>query len=178
MTKEFTPPDKKIAWHTLERDQALAHLSTVASTGLASEDVALRLATYGPNSLPESRRRGPWLRFFLQFHNPLIYVLLAAGVVTFGLKDYVDAGVIAAVVLINALIGFIQEGKAEKVLDAAQTPLLVAAAAIITHLDKPLLVGLSITSVLMGLLTYGLISLIWRWRTLAKRRSRMCNNNV
>ncbi|MDD2882482.1 MAG: DUF2062 domain-containing protein [Rhodoferax sp.] len=48
----------------------------------------------------------------------------------------------------------------------------------ITHLGKPLLVGLSITAVLMGLLTYGLISLIWRWRTLAKRRSRVRNNTV
>ncbi|MDO9145801.1 MAG: cation-transporting P-type ATPase [Rhodoferax sp.] len=123
MTKEFTPPDKNIAWHTLERDQALAHLAANASTGLASDDVARRLATYGPNSLPESRRRGPWLRFALQFHNPLIYVLLAAGIVTYGLKDYVDAGVIAAVVLINALIGFIQEGKAEKALDAVRAML-------------------------------------------------------
>jgi magnesium-transporting ATPase (P-type) len=56
------------------------------------------------------------VRFALQFHNPLIYVLLVAGLVTFLLKDYVDAGVIAAVVIINALIGFVQEGKAEEAL--------------------------------------------------------------
>jgi magnesium-transporting ATPase (P-type) len=123
MTKEFTPPDRNVAWHTMDRDQALKHLAADASSGLGSDEVARRLSTYGPNSLPESRRRGPWLRFILQFHNPLIYVLLAAGVVTFGLKDYVDAGVIAAVVLINALIGFIQEGKAEKALDAVRAML-------------------------------------------------------
>jgi len=123
MSKEFTPPDRNMAWHTLTSDQALTHLATDASTGLASDEVARRLAIYGPNSLPASRRRGPWLRFILQFHNPLIYVLLAAGIVTFGLKDYLDAGVIAAVVLINALIGFIQEGKAEKALDAVRAML-------------------------------------------------------
>ncbi|MDD2882481.1 MAG: cation-transporting P-type ATPase [Rhodoferax sp.] len=123
MTKEVTPPDRNVVWHSLGGDQVLAHLAADANTGLSSADVTQRLATYGSNSLPASRRRGPWLRFILQFHNPLIYVLLAAGVVTFGLKDYVDAGVIAAVVLINALIGFIQEGKAEKALDAVRAML-------------------------------------------------------
>ncbi len=123
MTKEFAPPDGHVVWHAMDCDQALAHWAADANTGLGSDEVAQRLATYGSNSLPESRRRGPWLRFALQFHNPLIYVLLAAGIVTFGLKDYVDAGVIAAVVLINALIGFIQEGKAEKALDAVRAML-------------------------------------------------------
>jgi len=123
MTKEFTRPEGNVVWHALARDQALAHLTADANTGLASDEVARRLAIYGPNSLPASRRRGPWIRFILQFHNPLIYVLLAAGIVTFGLKDYLDAGVIAAVVLINALIGFIQEGKAEKALDAVRAML-------------------------------------------------------
>ena len=78
---------------------------------------------YGRNSLPQPKRRGPWLRFALQFHNPLIYVLLGAGALTFALNDYVDAGVIAFVVLINALIGFIQEGKAENALEAVRAML-------------------------------------------------------
>jgi magnesium-transporting ATPase (P-type) len=67
--------------------------------------------------------RPPWLRFALQFHNPLIYVLLAAGFVTLVLRDYIDAGVIIGVVLVNALIGFIQEGKAEQALEAVQAML-------------------------------------------------------
>jgi magnesium-transporting ATPase (P-type) len=98
-------------------------LAADARLGLKAEEVTRRLADHGPNSLLATKRRGPWLRFALQFHNPLIYVLLAAGIVTFGLKDYVDAGVIAAVVVINALIGFIQEGKAEKALDAVRAML-------------------------------------------------------
>lgn len=110
-------------WHTLTDTEAVHTLATNADHGLPRTDVAQRLAQYGPNSLPASRRRGPWLRLALQFHNPLIYVLLGAGVVTFALQDYVDAGVIAGVVLINALIGFVQEGKAEKALDAVRAML-------------------------------------------------------
>ena len=110
-------------WHTLTDTEAVHTLATNAGHGLPRADVAQRLAQYGPNSLPASRRRGPWLRLALQFHNPLIYVLLGAGVVTFALQDYVDAGVIAGVVLINALIGFVQEGKAEKALDAVRAML-------------------------------------------------------
>ncbi|ENO86760.1 putative cation-transporting P-type ATPase [Thauera linaloolentis 47Lol = DSM 12138] len=73
---------------------------------------------HGPNTLPEPPRNGPLKRFLLQFHNVLIYVLLAAGVVTLLLGHHVDSGVIFGVVLINALIGFLQEGKAERALDA------------------------------------------------------------
>jgi magnesium-transporting ATPase (P-type) len=101
----------------------LRTLSVDVKTGLSGDEIVSRLAQYGRNSLPAARRRGPWLRFALQFHNPLIYVLLVAGAVTFALKDYVDAGVIAGVVLINALIGFIQEGKAEQALDAVRAML-------------------------------------------------------
>jgi magnesium-transporting ATPase (P-type) len=104
-------------------DEALLCLNVDPKTGLNNDEVSQRLAKYGPNSLPESKRRGPLLRFVLQFHNPLIYVLVAAGIVTLGLKDYIDAGVIAGVVIINALIGFIQEGKAEKALDAVRAML-------------------------------------------------------
>ena len=116
-------PERGTLWSTLTCDEALKRQATDAHTGLGSDEVARRLAQHGPNSLPASRRRGPWLRLALQFHNPLIYVLLAAGMGTFFLKDYVDAGVIAAVVLVNAIIGFVQEGKAEKALDAVRAML-------------------------------------------------------
>ena len=94
-----------------------------AAAGLSHDEAATRLAQHGRNSLPAARRRAPWLRFALQFHNPLIYVLLAAGAITFALDDLVDAGVILGVVLINALIGFVQEGKAEKALEAVSAML-------------------------------------------------------
>jgi len=104
-------------------DDALHTLSVTASTGLSGEEAARRLEQYGRNSLLASKRRGPWLRLALQFHNPLIYVLLIAGAITFWLKDYVDTGVIVGVVLINAVIGFVQEGKAEKALEAVSAML-------------------------------------------------------
>ncbi len=123
MTTPTPAPDAPPQWHSTAIDEALQRLGVDPKTGLNSDEVNQRLAKYGPNSLPESRRRGPLLRFVLQFHNPLIYVLVAAGIVTLGLKDYIDAGVIAGVVVINALIGFIQEGKAEKALDAVRAML-------------------------------------------------------
>lgn len=115
--------DAPPAWHTLTDAETLNALAVDANMGLGADEVARRIAQYGHNSLPQSKRSGAWWRLALQFHNPLIYVLLAAGVVTFALKDFVDAGVIAGVVMINALIGFIQEGKAEKALDAVRAML-------------------------------------------------------
>ncbi|MBE0473434.1 cation-transporting P-type ATPase [Rhodoferax sp.] len=123
MSTPTPSPDAPPKWHSVAIEATLQRLDVDPKVGLSSDEVSQRLAKYGPNSLPQSKRRGPWLRFVLQFHNPLIYVLLAAGVVTFGLKDYIDAGVIAGVVIINALIGFIQEGKAEKALDAVRAML-------------------------------------------------------
>jgi magnesium-transporting ATPase (P-type) len=73
--------------------------------GLSRTEAARRLHTYGPNRLPEARRREPLLRFLAQFHNLLIHVLLGAAAVTALLQHWVDTGVILAVVLANAVIG-------------------------------------------------------------------------
>ncbi|WP_126462992.1 cation-translocating P-type ATPase [Sulfuritortus calidifontis] len=110
-------------WHAETAAAAIERLATVETTGLSRHEAARRLAQYGPNRLPPPRRRGPLLRMLLQFHNPLIYVLLAAALVTFWLEDYVDTGVILGVVVINAVIGFIQESKAERALEAVQAML-------------------------------------------------------
>lgn len=112
--------DKAQPWHALPAEAALQTLQAHAHQGLSSQQAAERKQQYGPNSLPEAKRRPAWLRLLLQFHNPLIYVLIAAGVVTLLLRDYVDAGVIFGVVIINAFIGFVQEGKAESALDAVR----------------------------------------------------------
>jgi magnesium-transporting ATPase (P-type) len=111
-----TPPDTA-AWHGLGSDAVLARLDTTEH-GLADEQVHSRLARYGYNRLPPPERTGPLKRFLLQFHNVLIYVLIGAAVGTAILEHWVDTGVILGVVLINAVIGFIQEGKAEQALDA------------------------------------------------------------
>ncbi len=109
-------------WHSMEIDRVFTVLST-GIEGLTKEEVSHRLDIYGPNQIPESRTRGPLVRFFYQFHNVLIYVLLAASGVTALLEHWVDAGVILGVVIINAVIGFVQEGKAEDALKAIRNML-------------------------------------------------------
>jgi magnesium-transporting ATPase (P-type) len=104
-------------WYARDIDDIFTEFQTDVK-GLSDEEVRTRLEKYGPNSLPPPPRRPAWYRFLLQFHNVLIYVLLAAAVVTALLADWVDSGVILGVVVINAIIGFLQEGKAEKAVDA------------------------------------------------------------
>ncbi len=105
------------AWHAEEAATALDALATTVD-GLAKDEVRKRLARYGENRLPEAKSRGLLVRLLCQFHNILIYVLMAAGAVTAMLGHWVDAGVIFGVVLVNALIGVVQEGKAEDALKA------------------------------------------------------------
>ncbi|MCC7273119.1 MAG: cation-transporting P-type ATPase [Alphaproteobacteria bacterium] len=90
----------------------------VGPEGLTAVEAARRQAEHGPNRLPEVRSHGPLMRFLAQFHNVLIYVLLGASMVTGALQHWVDTGVILAVVLANAVIGYLQEGKAEAAMAA------------------------------------------------------------
>ena len=105
------------SWHAVSAKTVFESLDTTPD-GLSIEEVTHRLAKFGPNRLPEPKTRGPLIRFFYQFHNVLIYVLVAAGAVTAMLGHWVDASVIMGVVVLNALIGFVQEGKAENALRA------------------------------------------------------------
>ena len=114
---EFRIEDTQTSYHDREPDDALALLAT-SSTGLSSREAAARLARCGPNRLPSAKRRSVLMRFVLQFHNILIYVLLGAAAITAGLGHLVDTGVILAVVVVNAVVGFVQEGKAESAMDA------------------------------------------------------------
>lgn len=95
--------------------------------GLSSEEAATRLETYGPNRLPEPSKRSPLTRFLLHFHNILIYVLLGSAAITVALGHLADTLVILAVVVANAAIGFFQEGKAEKAMDAIRRMLALKA---------------------------------------------------
>ena len=98
--------------------------------GLSAEDAATRLAEVGPNRLAEARRQGPLRRLLAQFHNIFIYVLLGAAAITAGLGHWVDTCVILAVVFANAIIGYVQEGRAEQAMDAIRRMLAPTAAVI------------------------------------------------
>jgi magnesium-transporting ATPase (P-type) len=104
-------------WHADPLAEVYAALGT-SPKGLASAEAASRLRAHGPNQLPAAPGRHPVLRFLAQFNNPLIYFLLAAALAAGLIGHHVDAAVIVAVVLINAIVGFVQEGKAEKALNA------------------------------------------------------------
>ena len=104
-------------WHTLSVEE-VEHGLAVGPAGLSEEEAAARLAQYGPNEV-EAEEETPWWRLLLhQFTDPLIYILLVAALVTLVLRDYTDTGVILAVVLLNALIGFVQERKAQQAMRA------------------------------------------------------------
>ena len=96
--------------------------------GLTGSEAARRLKEHGPNRLPEAAARGPVMRFLAQFNNVLIYVLLAAAVVTGVMQHWIDTSVILAVVIANAAIGYIQEGKAEAAMAAIRDMLAPHAA--------------------------------------------------
>ncbi|MBV8513448.1 MAG: cation-transporting P-type ATPase, partial [Xanthobacteraceae bacterium] len=117
-TSRTTAPDQRPPWHGLSRDEVEKRLATSADKGLDGREAASRLQQYGPNQLPEGKARGPLMRFLSQYNNILVYVLLGAGFVKLMLNLWVDAAIIFGVVFLNALLGFAQEGRAEKALDS------------------------------------------------------------
>lgn len=114
----------------MDVEAVLRHIETDPVKGLSSDEVERRLTRYGPNRLPEGAKRGPLMRFFQQFDNILVYVLLGAGFVKLMLGLWLDASIITGVVLINAILGFLQEGKAEKALDSIRNMLSADARAL------------------------------------------------
>jgi magnesium-transporting ATPase (P-type) len=117
-----TSTHSQAEWHSYSYEQVTEMLDT-SGPGLTDEQATIRMQEYGANQLPAPPRRGGLTRLLAQFHNVLIYVLLVAAVVTALLGHSIDSGVIVAVVLINALVGFVQEGKAEKAIDAVRNML-------------------------------------------------------
>jgi magnesium-transporting ATPase (P-type) len=106
-------------WHAAPVQEVLQKLDSTEQ-GLGEKEAEKRLQSFGPNKLARAAKKGPLQRFLQQFHNVLIYVLLAAAAVTVLLQEWLDAGVIFGVTVVNALIGFIQEGKAERSLESIQ----------------------------------------------------------
>jgi cation-transporting P-type ATPase F len=105
-------------WHGMDAPAVLDLLGTDAETGLSGSEARRRLAEHGENTLTTESGPGALRRLAAQFHQPLIYILLTAAIVTALLQEWIDAGVILAVVVINAVIGFVQENRAVKALDA------------------------------------------------------------
>ncbi|MGB3650946.1 MAG: cation-transporting P-type ATPase [Rivularia sp. (in: cyanobacteria)] len=92
---------------------AIEFFNSNLERGLTADEVAIRYETYGPNELPVKPGKPAWLRFLLQFHQPLLYILLVAGAVKAFLGSWTNAAVIWGVTFINASIGYVQEAKAE-----------------------------------------------------------------
>jgi len=126
------------AWHALTTTAAMAR-SNGHPDGLTSATAEQRLVEFGPNRLRPPPRRAVLLRLLSQFRNVLIYVLLVSGAITALLHHWVDTSVIIGVVFINAVIGFIQEGKAEQALDAIRN--LLSTQAIVVRDGKRLLLA-------------------------------------
>ncbi|WP_407666455.1 cation-transporting P-type ATPase [Mycobacterium pinniadriaticum] len=104
------------AHHGLAEHEVVLLLQTDPHRGLSDAEAAERLITFGPNTLPPPAGAGLFVRVLRQFHHPLIYVLLVAGAITAGIGEFIDSSVIFGVVAINAMVGFIQESKAESAL--------------------------------------------------------------
>jgi Ca2+-transporting ATPase len=105
-------------WHHLPIDEVAELLESDREHGLDRFAVEHRLEAFGPNAITAKKGQGPLIRFLLQFHQPLIYILIASGVITAFLQEWVDSGVIFGVVLVNAVIGYLQEAKAVNALAA------------------------------------------------------------
>ncbi len=105
-------------WYRLPAAEVAARLTVDPLAGLTAAQVDERLAEYGPNELAEAPRRAAWLRFLDQFKDMMVYILLGAAAVSAAVGDYKDPIVIGIVLLINAVMGFVQENRADNALSA------------------------------------------------------------
>ncbi len=105
-------------WHNAPADQTIEQLETDRQRGLTATEAARRLETHGYNELQERPRPGFWQMFLAQFNNFVIWILIGASVISALLGDYIEASAIMAIVILNAAIGVVQEGKAEEALAA------------------------------------------------------------
>ena len=120
----------KDLWHHLAEEDVFKALKSDHQDGLSTQEVEERLRLFGENSITAQKPVPAWKRFLLQFHNPLIYILLVATAVTFFLEEYIDSAVIFAVVLINSIIGYMQEAKAEDAINSLKKMMSASATVI------------------------------------------------
>lgn len=117
-------------WFNLDVEEVEKNLQTDSKQGLKTNQMNQLTEKWGKNELPEAEKDPEWLKFIRHFHDVLIYILLAAAVITLILGHYIDTIVILLVAIINALIGYIQESKAEKALEGIKKMLSLQATVI------------------------------------------------
>jgi len=120
MSEKWNDPQGMLghAWHTMSAEETARRLGTDLQRGLSQEEAARRLEQFGPNELAEKPRPSFWALLLSQFNNFLIIILLVASVISILLGEFIDAGAIIAIVILNAVLGVIQESKAEEALAA------------------------------------------------------------
>ena len=114
------PACEPVAWHAIDLDGVVARLGADPGRGLASDEAVRRLADQGPNALNEPPPRPWWRTFLRQFEELVIWILLVAAVIAGSMGDWADTAAIVAIVLVNAIIGFLQEERAQQALAALQ----------------------------------------------------------
>lgn len=107
-------------WFSKSQEEVFKEMEVVPENGLSSEEAKQRLEKYGFNQLKGKPKKSMLSLFFSQLNDMLIYVLLASAVITFVIKEYTDSAIILLVVVLNAIIGVVQEAKAEKAVEALQ----------------------------------------------------------
>jgi P-type Ca2+ transporter type 2C len=121
----MTPLDRP--WHTLAPDALAREVHSDLTMGLSDAEAHRRLTELGPNQLPDPSRVSPLILFLRQFSSVIIWVLIVAALVSGLLQDWADAGAIVAIVVLNAVMGFLQEYRAERSLAALKQMVITMA---------------------------------------------------
>src|SRR4030042_3708062 len=127
--KHLWKETEQMKWYQFNEKEVFEKLGT-SEEGLSENEVKKRFEQYGPNKLPEGEGVSRLKIILHQFTSPLIYILLVAGIVTAFLGEYIDTGVIAAVLILNAIIGYFQEFKAETSVRALKSMMVPRAKAV------------------------------------------------
>ncbi len=130
MSETDITKEKKAKWHSMDGEAVVKKLGTSVEEGLTADEAAIRLNKYGKNKIPDPKKTSTLMRFLTQFNNVLMLLLMGAALVTSLLGYWIDAAIIIAVVFINALIGFIQEGKAAEAIESIKKMLTLQAVVI------------------------------------------------
>ncbi len=124
-------------WHNIESTEVISKTGSSAN-GLTAEAAVLKLAEFGPNDLQEKKKRPPWILFLNQFKDFMILVLIAAAVIAGIAGDLTDTIIILVIVILNAIVGFVQEYRAEKAIEALKK--IAALQAQVVRNEKPLMI--------------------------------------